>query len=101
VETARNGTEAIALYRRAQEAGTPFVAVILDLLVMDGMGGREAIGHLRALDPRVNAIVSSGYSNDAIMANFAQYGFRDVLSKPYQLADLSAVLQRVIPQPRS
>jgi CheY-like chemotaxis protein len=101
VESARNGSEAIALYRRAAEAGAPFVAVILDLIVMDGMGGREAMVQLRELDPQVNAIVSSGYSNDAIMANYAHYGFRDVLTKPYQLADLSAVLQRVIRSPRA
>jgi two-component system cell cycle sensor histidine kinase/response regulator CckA len=96
VETARDGAEAIVLYRHAQEAGAPFAAVILDLVVIGGMGGREAIAKLRELDPQIRAIVSSGYSDDAIMADFSHYGFRSVLPKPYKLAELSAVLQCVI-----
>jgi CheY-like chemotaxis protein len=97
--SAREGTEAIALYRCAQEAGTPFVAVILDLVVADGMGGQEAIARLRELDPQVKAIVSSGYSADAVMADFQRYGFSGVLAKPYRLAELRALLQHVVHHP--
>jgi two-component system, cell cycle sensor histidine kinase and response regulator CckA len=96
VETARDGAEGIALYRHAQEVGAPFAAVILDLVVAGGMGGREAIAKLRELDPQIKAIASSGYSNDAVMADFSHYGFSGVLPKPYKLAELSAVLQCVI-----
>jgi len=99
ITSAREGTEAIALYRSAQEAGTPFVAVILDLVVADGMGGQEAIARLRELDPQVKAIVSSGYSTDAVMADFQRYGFSGVLAKPYRLAELSALLQHVVHHP--
>jgi PAS domain S-box-containing protein len=97
--SAREGTEALALYRGAQEAGTPFAAVILDLVVADGMGGQEAIARLRELDPQVKAIVSSGYSTDAVMADFQRYGFSGVLAKPYRLAELSALLQHVVHHP--
>jgi len=96
VESAREGAEAIALYRHAKEAGAPFTAVILDLVVAGGMGGRETMAQLRELDPQIRAIVSSGYSNDAVMADVPRYGFSGVLPKPYQLAELSAVLQSVV-----
>jgi CheY-like chemotaxis protein len=96
VESAREGTEALALYRRAQEAGEPFDAVIMDLMIIDGLDGKETINKLREMDPQVKAIVSSGYSNDQVLADFQRYGFQGVLAKPYHLEDLSTVLQQVI-----
>lgn len=96
--TAADGAEALALYREAMESGNPFDAVILDLTVRGGMGGRAAIGKLIALDPTVKAIVSSGYSHDPIMADFREYGFRDVLAKPYNMEDLSRTLHRMMTQ---
>ena len=96
VESARNGDEAIAFYRRAKAAGQPFTVVLMDLIIATGMGGQETIGKLRAFDPAIKAIVSSGYSNDPVMANFQHYGFCGVLAKPYQLAELRAVLDDVI-----
>ena len=60
------------------------------------MGGRETIAHLRGMDPQVCAIVSSGYTNDPLMANFSTYGFKGVLSKPYTIEGLNDVLQRAI-----
>jgi CheY-like chemotaxis protein len=98
VESAREGAEALTLYRRAKEAGTPFDAVIMDLVIIDGMDGKEAIGKLREIDPQVKAIVSSGYSNDQVLADFQRYGFQGVLAKPYHLEELSTVLQQVIHQ---
>jgi two-component system, cell cycle sensor histidine kinase and response regulator CckA len=95
-ESASDGAAAIDLYRHAQEAGQPFAAVVLDLVVPCGMGGKEALTTLRAINPEVKAIVSSGYSNDPIMADFSHYGFCGVLPKPYQLSELSAVLQQVL-----
>lgn len=96
VESASNGAEALDLYRRAQEAGEPFAAVVMDLMIPGGMGGEETIANLRAIDPEAKAIVSSGYSSDPIMADFPRYGFCGVLPKPYQLSELNAVLQRVL-----
>ena len=96
VESAREGAEALALYRRAKEQGTPFDVVIMDLVIVDGMDGKEAIDKLRNIDPQVKAIVSSGYSNDPVLADFQRYGFQGVLAKPYHLEELSTVLQQVI-----
>jgi two-component system cell cycle sensor histidine kinase/response regulator CckA len=96
VEETCDGAEAIALYQRAKEAGQPFTAVILDVTIPGGMGGKEAIATLRAIDPQVKAIVSSGYSDDPVMANFRQYGFSGVVAKPYTVQGLSDALQRVM-----
>ena len=70
--------------------------MLLDLTIPGGMGGRETIAHLRAMDPQVCAIVSSGYANDPLMANFSAYGFSGVVSKPYTVEALQEVLQRVM-----
>ncbi len=62
--------------RRRARAGKAFDAVILDLTVRDGMGGRETVLRLKHLDPDVRAIVSSGYSQDPMMSRYRDYGFR-------------------------
>ena len=90
------GAEAIELYRKGKETGKPFGAVIMDLTVPGGMGGKEAVKRLIDIDPGVKAIVSSGYSNDPVMADFKKYGFRAVLAKPYQVIDLNEKLHSVL-----
>jgi len=70
-----DGEEAISLYRQHLEAGDPFAAVIMDLTIPKGMGGKEAVLELLALDPQARVLVSSGYSNDPGMVNFSRYGF--------------------------
>jgi signal transduction histidine kinase/ActR/RegA family two-component response regulator len=95
VKTAKDGEEAIEVYKSALEEGRPFDVVILDLTVAGGMGGREAIKKLLEIDPHVNAIVSSGYSNDPVIANFKQYGFRGFIIKPYSIHEVSRILHEV------
>jgi signal transduction histidine kinase/ActR/RegA family two-component response regulator len=96
VDFAGDGGEAIAKYRGAREGGRPFDAVIMDLTVPGGMGGREAIRQLLAIDPDARAIVSSGYSDDTVLADHRSFGFRGVVRKPYRLRDLSEVVAAVL-----
>jgi two-component system cell cycle sensor histidine kinase/response regulator CckA len=96
VTLAKDGEAAIEMFTAAQDAGENFAAVILDLTVSGGMGGKAAIQQLLQLDPRIKAIVSSGYSDDPVMADFEKYGFSDVITKPYRIAELSRVLDRVL-----
>ena len=96
VAVALDGQAAVEIYKEALEAGNPFDAVVLDLTVPGGMGGKEAVRQLRALDPNVRAIVSSGYSNDPVMANHARYGFCGAVKKPYLIQDMSQLLNAVI-----
>ena len=93
---ADEGSGAVDTYLRAREAGEPFDAVILDLTIPGGMGGKETIAKLREMDPDVKAVVSSGYASDSIMSNYREYGFRDVIAKPYKVQDLGRVLHQVI-----
>jgi len=95
-EFARNGSDAVALYRKAMQSDSPFDAVILDLTVRGGMGGEEAVQHLLDIDARAKAIVSSGYSDSPVMNNFAEYGFCGVVVKPYNLNELGQALNRVL-----
>jgi CheY-like chemotaxis protein len=96
VELAKDGVEAVRLFRRSKEEGAPFSAVILDLTIPGGVGGKEAIKKLRKMDPEIKAIVSSGYSNDPVMASYREHGFSAVLSKPYRPKDLSEVLRKLL-----
>lgn len=96
VETTREGSETVARYRDALTQGTPFDLVILDLSIPGGMGGREAMEQLRTLNPSVRAIVSSGYSDDAVMSRYMDYGFRAVLPKPYDPSELTALVAEVL-----
>ncbi len=96
VELAKDGAEAVSLYRSAKESLYPFDAVVLDLTVPGGMGGAEALERLLEIDPEIKAVVSSGYSNDPIMADYAKYGFRGVVAKPYAPRELGAALRAVI-----
>jgi two-component system, cell cycle sensor histidine kinase and response regulator CckA len=96
VDGAREGAGAVALYREGMAAGTPFDAVIFDLTVPGGMGGQEALGALLQIDPGVRAVVSSGYSNDPVMASYREYGFCAVLKKPYRLQEMSSILQQCL-----
>ncbi len=93
---ARDGAEAIEIYKEAMAAGTPFDAVIFDLTVPGGMGGAATLKRLLELDPNVTAIVSSGYSNDPVMANYKDYGFKGIVSKPYQIEELGQVLEKCL-----
>ncbi len=96
VGLARDGAEAIELYQVAKQEGNPFTAVILDLSVPNGMGGKECIRELKLLDPEVKAIVCSGYFNDPVMANYRDYGFCGVVPKPYGTQELVLALSEML-----
>ena len=95
----KDGTEAVREFTAAQAAGRPFGLVILDLTIPGGMGGRETMEAIRKLDPQVPAIVSSGYSNDPVMANFASHGFQAIVTKPYAVNLLTETIRRLL-EPR-
>ncbi|WP_456431706.1 PAS domain-containing protein [Thermosulfuriphilus sp.] len=96
VVVAPEGHKALSLYREALETGEPFDLVIMDLTIPGGMGGREAVKELLSFDPSARVIVSSGYSNDDVMANYQKYGFSGVLPKPFKLSELKSVLERLL-----
>jgi PAS domain S-box-containing protein len=96
VEVARDGADAIMLYKKARDSGKAFDAVLMDLTIPGGMGGKEAIKKLLEIDPAIKAIVSSGYSDNQVMADYKNYGFAGMIPKPYVINDLAATLDSVI-----
>jgi signal transduction histidine kinase/ActR/RegA family two-component response regulator len=96
VHAARDGAEAIVLCEDALASGHPFAVALLDLTVSGGMGGLEAAGRLKELDPSLKLIVSSGYSENRVMADFRKYGFDDVIRKPWAITEVSEVFRRLL-----
>jgi PAS domain S-box-containing protein len=96
VISARDGVEAIGLYQQSRQANDPFRALIIDLTIPGGMGGRDTIRELLAIDPQVKALVCSGYSHDPVMAHFRQYGFLGVVAKPFRYDDLERELTALL-----
>lgn len=90
---ATDGEEAVRLYREHLGQESPICLTILDLTVPGGKGGKEAAQEILALDPDARIVVSSGYSQDTIMADYRKHGFCAVLAKPFDLNELSAVLR--------
>jgi CheY-like chemotaxis protein len=95
------GESALRKYEAALTAGRPYDAVILDLTIKGGMGGLETMRLLKSVDPEVKAIVSSGYSDDPVIADFHRYGFCEVVAKPYEMVEFSQKLHRVVNLPAS
>jgi CheY-like chemotaxis protein len=96
VDAAEEGSRAVEMYREARESGDPYAAVILDLTVPGGMGGEETVARLAEIDPAVKAIVSSGYSDDPIMAGYRERGFAGIALKPYTVTELSSAVSAVL-----
>lgn len=96
VESSKDGTEAIESYKKAMKSDNPFDAVMLDLTVRGGMGGRDAIQKLIEIDPDVNGIVNSGHSDDPVMTYFKKYDFCSAIAKPFSMPELSVILDKVI-----
>lgn len=92
VTTCTEGKEAIELYRQSLEAETPFWAVIVDLTIPAGLGGAQTAELILNMDPGACVIVSSGYSNDPIMANYQRNGFAASIAKPYSIDEFEQVL---------
>jgi len=98
VLTCADGKTAIEIYRREMQSSAPIDLVILDLTVPGELGGKETLQELLKIDPKIKAIVSSGYSNDPIMSEYKKYGFKGVVSKPYQINELIVTVQNVLGQ---
>src|SRR4051812_24283155 len=96
VTQAESALEGVEIYRQKLEADERFDVVILDLTMPGGMGGKEALKKLIEIDPTVNAIVSSGYAMDATMSRYQDFGFRGVIAKPYEAAELGKIVHETI-----
>jgi two-component system, cell cycle sensor histidine kinase and response regulator CckA len=94
---AKNGQEAIAIYREQMTQNCSVDLCIMDLTIPSGMGGKEAVKEILRINPKARVVVASGYSNDPVMAQCEKYGFCASISKPYQISELSALLAQFLP----
>ena len=91
-----DGEQAIKKYKEAKNTETPFDLIIMDLTIPGGMGGKKAVKEILAIDPDAKVLVSSGHSNDPIMANYKSYGFSGAIAKPYELKELMKMVDQVL-----
>lgn len=93
---AEDGAGALAAYENAAAEGNPFDAVIMDLTIQGGMGGKETIAELRKKHPGAKVIASSGYATGTPVSEYAAMGFDGLLAKPYNYEELAALLKKLI-----
>ncbi len=96
-DAVHDGADGLDLYRNSMKMGKPYDAVILDLTIPGGMGGKEAMKCMKDMNPDVVAIVASGYSNNPVLSNYHAYGFSGAVQKPYRIEDIVRELQRIMP----
>lgn len=93
---ARDGEEAIKLYLQAKETDEPIAAIIMDLTIPGGMGGKDAVQEILKIDPEAKVVVASGYSNDPIMAGYREYGFCAAMVKPFKLQEFREIINKIL-----
>jgi two-component system cell cycle sensor histidine kinase/response regulator CckA len=98
VTDARDGQEAIDAYRNAIQSGTPFDLVLLDLTVRQGLGGQAAMERMLKIDPSIKAIIASGFVDDPVIENFANYGFQGALKKPFKREEMKSLVEKILRQ---
>jgi len=96
VDVAKEGEQTLRKYQKSKANGKPYDLVIMDLTIPGGMGGKQAIARLLEIDPSARVIVSSGYSDDDVMANYKKYGFIGSIAKPYSFDELIDIVSMVI-----
>jgi len=96
VVSAEDGAEAVDLYKKAEEAGTPIDLIIMDLTIPGGVGGKDAVKKIHKINPAARVLVSSGYSNDPVMADFSKYGFCGAIVKPFPITELIEIVGKTM-----
>lgn len=97
----RDGSQVLDFYADALRTGQSIAAMIFDLTVPGGMGGKEAISELRKLDAAIPVFVASGYADDPVMAHPRDYGFSGSIAKPFTTKELTQLLNAELSSPAS
>jgi len=99
VGTSLEGSQAITAYEKAKGEAKPFDAVIMDLVISNGMGGEETVKELKKTDPTAKVIVTSGHLDHPAILNHTAFGFDAAITKPYKMDKLKETLEGVINSP--
>jgi two-component system, cell cycle sensor histidine kinase and response regulator CckA len=92
----KDGQEAVSQYKKQFKSEERFRVVIMDLTIPGGMGGKEAVGEILAVDPDAKVVVSSGYSNDPVMVHCKEHGFSAAIAKPFDLQSLKSIVETLL-----
>jgi CheY-like chemotaxis protein len=92
VLTAASGQEALRVFG---EHHAQIGCVLLDLTMPD-MDGLETMQALRAVDPKVRIVLSSGYSEQAVRRRISGDGPTHFLQKPFVEDDLKAAIESAL-----
>jgi signal transduction histidine kinase/ActR/RegA family two-component response regulator len=96
IEAVSTSDAAIDAVRRARAAGRPFDIAVLDLTMPGDRNGHTTLELLRAEDPSIRGVVTSGYHDDPVLARHVDFGFAARLEKPFSLQSLQAALQQAL-----
>lgn len=94
-----NGEDAVDRYERSLHSGAPYTALLLDLTIRGGMGAKEVIGKILAINPNAKAAVFSGYSTDPVLSEYQRFGFVGALKKPFKIEEFKAFVSHVLNEP--
>lgn len=90
--TAGSGQEALDIYERNRGA---IRLVILDM-IMPEMGGGEVYDRLKAIDPNVKVLLSSGYSIDGQAMDILNRGCDGFIQKPFDITAISHKIREIL-----
>ena len=96
VISAENGEELLLKFEEADKKGDNIDAVIMDLTIESGMDAETVMPILTEKYPGVKVIVSTGDMYSPMVTEYAKYGFKGVLNKPYRLSALKEILEEII-----
>lgn len=89
------GKAALRAYDKAEEFGRSFDVLLFDLDIRGGMRGDETLSQIRAKNPEVKAIVTTGYVDDTVLENYLEHGFCGILTKPFRISHLTSTIERL------
>lgn len=95
VDFALDGQEVVQKYRNAYNENNLYDVVIMDLTIPGGLGGKDAAQQILQINPNAKLVVSSGYANDPVMANYKEHGFKGIVIKPFRYSTIENILKEI------
>jgi len=92
VLTARSGKEAIEIYEENKER----IDIVLLDMIMPDMGGGETYDRMKDINPKVEVLLSSGYSINGQATEILDRGCNGFIQKPFKMKELSQKLRQIL-----
>ncbi len=92
VLSALSGREALDIFQKNSDK---IDLVIMDM-IMPGMGGGETFDRLRAINPNIKVLLSSGYSVNGQASKILHRGCDGFIQKPFNLNQLSEKIGKIM-----